>query len=130
MSTLRASVQHVAAAYRMRLKQMSDLQQKIKGFQMNTSYYNQLGLLYHDIMQHSPVVAEAVRRLPREETEARDFRIARAFQLSATKTVLPKEQWTTVENDIPYLDPYIEVTLKEWRDKSEWDNFVNPEQYT
>ncbi|TPP64085.1 Ubiquinol-cytochrome c reductase subunit 7 [Fasciola gigantica] len=129
MATLRASVERVASAYRMRLKQMTDLQQKVKTFQFSNSYYNQLGLLYHDVIPHSPLIAEAVRRLPREETEARDFRIARAFQLSASKTVLPKEQWTAVEDDIPYLDPYIEVAKKEWKEKAEWDHFVNPETY-
>ncbi|KAF8566636.1 hypothetical protein P879_08200 [Paragonimus westermani] len=129
MATLRAGVRRVADAYRMRLKQMSDLQQKIKTFQIDNSYYNQLGLMYHDVIPHSPVIAEAVRRLPREETEARDFRIARAFHLSANKTVLPKEQWTRVEDDIPYLDPYIELTRKEWQEKAEWDHFVNPDVY-
>ncbi|KAF7257662.1 hypothetical protein EG68_05340 [Paragonimus skrjabini miyazakii] len=74
--------------------------------------------MYHDVIPLSPVIAKAVRRLPREETEARDFRIARAFHPSANKTVLPKEQWICVEDDIQYLDPYTELTQKEWEEKA------------
>ncbi|VDP85709.1 unnamed protein product [Echinostoma caproni] len=127
MATLRAGVERVAAAYRMRLKQMSDLQQKVKSFQFKNSYYNQLGLLYHDVIPHSPLIAEAVRRLPREETEARDFRIARAFQLSANKAVLPKEQWTSIEDDIPTnISQFQTMAIKSIHARQIFDSRGNP----
>lgn len=99
-------------------------------FGFNNAYYNQVGLLKHDWLPHSPVWLEALRRLPRELQEARDFRIARASLLYASKHVLPKEQWTTIEDDIPYLEPYVNVVVKEMSDRSNWDNFVNPEIYS
>ncbi|KAK4475307.1 hypothetical protein MN116_002375 [Schistosoma mekongi] len=128
MAYLRTGADFIAS-YRSRLNQLGDLQKKLKLFTLNTGYYNQLGLLKHDWLPHGPVLIEALRRLPRDELEARDFRIARASLLFASKNILPKEQWTTVENDIPYLDPYINVVAKELDDQSSWDNFVNPKIY-
>lgn len=98
-------------------------------FTFKTGYYNQIGLLWHDIMPQNAIVKEAFRRLPREEREAQDFRLARAFLLSANKTVLPKEEWTKMEDDVPYLNPYIKVVEKEVQDKADWDNFIEPRSY-
>ncbi|TNN14119.1 Cytochrome b-c1 complex subunit 7 [Schistosoma japonicum] len=128
MAHLRVGADFIAS-YRSRFNQMGDLRKKLKLFSFNTSYYNQVGLLKHDWLPHSPALVEALRRLPRDELEARDFRIARASLLYASKNILPKEQWTTIENDIPYLDPYINVVVKEHHDQTSWDNFVSPVIY-
>ncbi|CAH8568064.1 unnamed protein product [Schistosoma turkestanicum] len=120
----------LAATYRSSLNQMSELRKKVKLFNLNNSYYNQIGLLKHDWLPHSSIMCEALRRLPREQQEARDFRIARASLLYASKHILPQNQWTTIENDVPYLQPYVDVVVKEISDRSNWDNFINPETYS
>jgi len=58
----------------------------------------------NDLMndQFHPNVAEALRRLPQEILDQRNFRIIRALQLSASHRVLPKEQWTKYEEVSKY----------------------------
>jgi len=51
--------------------------------------------LLNDLLEED--VAEAVRRLPQEIKDQRNFRIVRAMQLDACKRLLPKEQWTKYE---------------------------------
>ena len=50
-----------------------------------------------DTLYETPVVKEALRRLPPSLQDERLFRISRAIQLSNTKTILPKEEWTKYE---------------------------------
>lgn len=47
-------------------------------------------------------VAEALRRLPQEIIDQRNFRLVRAQQLSACHRILPKEQWTKYEEVSKY----------------------------
>ncbi len=129
MATLRAAVSKVTEAWKMKIAQRSPMEKAMKDFSFNTGYYNQIGLLWHDLLPQSPVVKEAIRRLPREEREGIDFRMARAFLLSANKTILPKAEWTKQEDDVPYLNPYIELVERERRDKSDWDHFDSPQNY-
>merc|ERR1712018_997148 len=84
------------------------------------SYFPQLGLRADDTLAETPVVKEALRRLPEAEQDARMFRIMRAFDLSTKKIVLPKEEWTKFEEDDRYLEPYIEQVKKEMAEKKEW----------
>ena len=60
--------------------------------------------------QRHPDVAEALRRLPQEVLDQRNFRIVRAMQLSACHRILPKEQWTKYEEvskyQLPLTDQY------------------------
>lgn len=130
MATLRSAVAKVSEAWKASIAKRSPIEKAMKDFSFNTGYYNQIGLLWHDLLPPSPVVKEAVRRLPREEREAIDFRMARAFLQSANKTILPKEQWTKQEDDVPYLNPYIKLVEKEFRDKSDWDHFNSPQNYS
>lgn len=53
--------------------------------------------MHDDVLQETPEVTEAIRRLPQDLQDARIFRIVRAMQLSCQKTILPKEQWTKYE---------------------------------
>ena len=46
-------------------------------------------------MEDDPIVAEALRRLPQEEQDLRQFRLKRAIDLSTKKAILPKDQWTS-----------------------------------
>jgi len=50
-----------------------------------------------DTLRDTPDVVEAVRRLPKEVAEARQYRITRALYLSMRKEILPKEEWTSYD---------------------------------
>lgn len=56
-----------------------------------------VGLHRDDVLYETPEVQEALRRLPTKLMDERNFRIMRAFHLSMTKTILPKDQWTKYE---------------------------------
>ncbi|KYN40392.1 Cytochrome b-c1 complex subunit 7 [Trachymyrmex septentrionalis] len=71
--------------------------------------------------QRHPDVAEALRRLPQEVLDQRNFRIIRAMQLSACHRILPKEQWTKYEEDVDYLTPYLDEIEKENEEKARWE---------
>lgn len=66
-------------------------------------------------------VKEAVRRLPPKDYHERTFRIVRAMQYSLMHRILPKEQWTKFEDDVPYLTPYLDEINKEKKEKEEWE---------
>ncbi|KYN14059.1 Cytochrome b-c1 complex subunit 7 [Trachymyrmex cornetzi] len=75
--------------------------------------------LFNDMLH--PDVEEALRRLPQEILDQRNFRIVRALQLSACHRILPKEQWTKYEEDVPYLKPYLDEIDKENEEKARWE---------
>ncbi|XP_076327302.1 cytochrome b-c1 complex subunit 7-like isoform X2 [Tachypleus tridentatus] len=83
--------------------------------------YNKLGLLHDDCLYENEVVKEAIRRLPLEVQDERAFRMVRAMQLDLQHTILPKEQWTKFEEDVRYLEPYINEVKKEMKEKQEWN---------
>ena len=43
------------------------------------------------------VIAEAVRRLPKEVFDERQYRLSRAIQYNSGKTILPESEWTKPE---------------------------------
>jgi ubiquinol-cytochrome c reductase subunit 7 len=59
-----------------------------------------------DVLYETPDVKEALRRLPSEVVDERNFRIIRALQLSGQKRILPKEQWTKYEEVSRDLVPW------------------------
>ncbi|MCQ9140792.1 cytochrome b-c1 complex subunit 7, partial [Bacillus amyloliquefaciens] len=65
-------------------------------------------------------VQEALRRLPDHVVDERNFRMARAMQLSLQKIVLPKEEWTKYEEDKLYLSPIVEQVKKERQEREKW----------
>ncbi|XP_031830535.1 cytochrome b-c1 complex subunit 7 [Nomia melanderi] len=83
----------------------------------NASTFNQYGLMRDDCRRLSPEVEEALRRLPKHLVEERNFRIIRAHQLECNKTILPKDEWTKLEEDVLYLTPYVNEVLKEQEEK-------------
>ncbi|CAL1677115.1 unnamed protein product [Lasius platythorax] len=88
------------------------------------SGYNKYGLYTHDVIDYNhPVVCEALRRLPIDMLDARNFRIIRALQLSFLKIHLPKEKWVTYEQDLEYryLGPYMEEIKAEQAEINEFD---------
>lgn len=48
-------------------------------------------------MEEKPEIAEAIRRLPEEEQNLRNYRIKRALDLSMKHAILPRDQWTKPE---------------------------------
>ncbi|OXA62188.1 Cytochrome b-c1 complex subunit 7 [Folsomia candida] len=62
----------------------------------------------------------ALRRLPANVVDERNFRIIRAMQLSMQKIYLPKEEWLTFEQDDYYLKPYLEEVEREFKEREEW----------
>jgi ubiquinol-cytochrome c reductase subunit 7 len=73
-----------------------------------------LGLLRDDTIIETPVVKEAIRRLPSHLKDARTMRMKRALDLSMKQAVLPEELQPTEKDDIGYLVPYILEVEREW----------------
>ncbi|XP_063217517.1 cytochrome b-c1 complex subunit 7-like [Bacillus rossius redtenbacheri] len=92
----------------------------LKKWAYNLSGFNKYGLHRDDVLYEDADVTEALRRLPERLIDERNFRIMRALQLSAQKTILPKDQWTKFEEDSKYLTPYIEEVKRERKEREEW----------
>lgn len=69
-----------------------------------------------------PEVEEAIKRLPADVFDARAKRCVRATYLCLNKTYLPKEEWTKYEEDVKYLEPYLEEVKREWAEKAAFKN--------
>lgn len=80
-----------------------------------------LGLHRDDCLYETDAVKEAIRRLPKEVYDERNYRIIRAMHLSMTKTILPKDQWTKYEEDFKYLEPYLKEVENERSERTEWN---------
>lgn len=89
-------------------------------FVYNLSGFNQYGLWRDDLLYESPEVTEALKRLPESVIDERNYRLLRATQLSLQKDVLPKEQWTKLEDDKMYLTPIVKQVLQEKEEEAEW----------
>ncbi|KAK0053976.1 cytochrome b-c1 complex subunit 7 [Biomphalaria pfeifferi] len=119
----------MAAPGRVALKQAVDrnsLLYKLRRWCYYKSYFPELGLRKDDVLLETPytgpIIQEALKRIPKEEFDARNFRILRANQLSMMKTVLPRDQWTVYEEDEPYLWPHIEEVMREKEERRQWDS--------
>ncbi|CAH1639861.1 unnamed protein product [Spodoptera littoralis] len=93
----------------------------MKRWAYNMSGFNKYGLLRDDCLHETEDVTEALRRLPQHVVDERNFRIVRALQLSLTKTILPKEEWTKWEEDQLYLSPIVDQVKKERLEKENWE---------
>ncbi|XP_062520548.1 cytochrome b-c1 complex subunit 7-like [Corticium candelabrum] len=70
---------------------------------IRSSGYYKLGLRREDlIMEEYPGVREALRRLPQEELDKRNYRMARALDLSMKHRILPESEWTNTDEEEPY----------------------------
>merc|ERR1712001_521437 len=95
----------------------------IRKWMFNTSGYCQYGPYKDDLIVDNEITDEAIRRLPLELQDERNFRLIRAQQLEMMKTVPPKEQWVTYEEDLEhgrYLQDLIEEVEKELEEIEEW----------
>ncbi|KAF1973126.1 hypothetical protein BU23DRAFT_554421 [Bimuria novae-zelandiae CBS 107.79] len=91
----------------------------------NAAGYRQLGLRADDILpEENDVVQLALKRLPPKEAYDRVFRIRRAFQCSVSHQLLPKEEWTKVEDDTPYLTNIIKEIQVEMAEREDLEAMV------
>ena len=84
---------------------------------LNLMGYRRYGLRFEDLIVEADDVGKAYTRLPKEVLSDRDDRVKQAFILHSGGRILPKEQWTTDETDIPYLSRYLEQVVQERRDR-------------
>ena len=101
------------------LKTIAQAAKQLKG----PTQYHMLGLLTDDMHRETDVVKEAVKRLPRDVREQREFRLLVACQMSMKKEILPADKWTKLEQDIEYLQPYLDMVTKEQQAKKKWDDY-------
>ncbi|KOB78472.1 Cytochrome b-c1 complex subunit 7 [Operophtera brumata] len=83
--------------------------------------FNKYGLLRDDCLHETPDVTEALRRIPQNLVDERNFRMVRAMQLSLQKTILPQSEWTKYEEDCLYLSPVVEQVKRERLEREQWE---------
>ncbi|KAI5197536.1 ubiquinol-cytochrome c reductase complex 14 kDa protein [Aureobasidium subglaciale] len=87
--------------------------------------YRKLGLRADDLIpEESETVLLALKRLPPKEAYDRVFRMRRAFQCSISHQLLPKNEQTKPEDDVPYLSPIIKEIESEKRERMDLDAMV------
>ncbi|PFH60801.1 hypothetical protein XA68_10315 [Ophiocordyceps unilateralis] len=84
--------------------------------------YRKLGLRYDDLLEEErEAVQIALKRLSPKEAYDRVYRLRRSTQLSYQHKLLPHEQWTKPEEDVPYLRPLVEQVEAEIAEKNDLD---------
>ncbi|AXA49240.1 ubiquinol-cytochrome c reductase subunit 7 [Malassezia restricta] len=84
--------------------------------------YRQMGLRYDDLIQEENMqMQKALSRLPENETYDRVYRMRRAVQCSIVQRDLPKDQWTTPENDKRYVTPLLKEVQAADDERLAWD---------
>lgn len=107
----------MAVSFVQRRLMSSGLQQ----WMYNLSGFNKLGLWRDDLLYEDEDVKDALKRLPEHIIDERNYRILKATQLSLTQHILPKDQWTKLEDDKLYLTPLVEQVKKEKEEQAEWN---------
>ncbi|KAI5801486.1 cytochrome b-c1 complex subunit 7 [Peziza echinospora] len=97
------------------------LQEKYK----DLAGYRKIGLLADDLInEEDPVVQQALTRLPPKAAYDRVYRMRRAMQCSLSHQLLPAEEQTKPEEDVPYLQPYIAELRREQAERDELDAYT------
>ncbi|KAG6828669.1 hypothetical protein H0H92_007084 [Tricholoma furcatifolium] len=97
----------------------------IANWYAQASGYRQLGFKYDDLLvEERDDVQRALTRLTVREKYDRAYRMKRASQASVLHAPLPKEQWTTVAEDVRYLKPHVVEVAKEDAERQMWDNLA------
>ncbi|KAK7750549.1 Cytochrome b-c1 complex subunit 7, mitochondrial [Diatrype stigma] len=97
----------------------------ISNWYTNAAGYRRLGLRADDlIIEENETVLKALKRLPPQESYDRVYRIRRAFQASTIHQLLPKDQWTKPEEDVPYLRPILDQLAAEEAEKKALDSLT------
>ncbi|CAL5873898.1 uncharacterized protein PFLUO_LOCUS8181 [Penicillium psychrofluorescens] len=87
-------------------------------------FMRRLGRFDDLIPEETPVVQDALKRLPPKEAYDRVFRIRRAFQCSISHTLLPPAEQTKPDEDVEYLSPIIREIEKEVKEREDLDTLV------
>ncbi|CAF0753245.1 unnamed protein product [Didymodactylos carnosus] len=105
-------------------KEPTTLKESYAKFKYYQTSHHKYGLLEHDRMwDGDKKVSEAVRRLRISEPEVYDergFRISRSINFDLKKMYLPQDEWTTYENDVPYLQPFLDEIEREQAETKHW----------
>ncbi|KAL0476046.1 complex III subunit 7 [Neurospora intermedia] len=97
----------------------------VSNWYINAAGYRQMGLRADDLIsEENETVLAALQRLSPKESYDRIYRIRRATQLSLTHKLLPKNEWTTQEEDVPYLRPLIDQIEAELAEKDALDTLA------
>ncbi|KAL6892411.1 cytochrome b-c1 complex subunit 7 [Trichoderma longibrachiatum] len=91
----------------------------------NAAGYRQLGLRYDDLLEEeNEAVQIALQRLSPKEAYERVYRIRRSVQCSTIHKLLPKDQWTKPEEDVPYLRSILQQVEAELAEKDALDSMT------
>ncbi|KAK5740555.1 Cytochrome b-c1 complex subunit 7, mitochondrial [Elasticomyces elasticus] len=91
----------------------------------DNSGYRKLGLKADDLIpEESESVQLALKRLPPKEAYDRVFRMRRAFQCSLAHQLLPQTEWTTPDQDYPYLEPIIKEIEAERTEREDLESMI------
>ncbi|KAI0589591.1 cytochrome b-c1 complex subunit 7 [Pyrenophora tritici-repentis] len=91
----------------------------------NAAGYRQLGLRADDLLpEENDTVQNALKRLRPQDAYDRVFRLRRAFQLSMSHQLLPKEEWTKPEEDVPYLSGIITDIEAEMKEREDLETMI------
>ncbi|KAK5171374.1 Cytochrome b-c1 complex subunit 7 [Saxophila tyrrhenica] len=87
--------------------------------------YRKLGLRSDDLIpEENEIVQLAIKRLSPKEAYDRVYRMRRAFQCSLQHQLLPRQEWTSDEQDYQYLSPIIEEIEKERSEREDLESMV------
>ncbi|KAK0708780.1 cytochrome b-c1 complex subunit 7 [Apiosordaria backusii] len=93
------------------------LLQPVANWYANAALYRQMGL-------RKPRRPQGPRPPPPKDSYDRIYRIRRAIQLSIQQKILPKNEWTKPEEDVPYLSPILQAIEAEAKEKEALDTLV------
>lgn len=83
--------------------------------------YREMGLKFNDILlEETPIMQTAIRRLPADLSYSRNYRILTAHQLALSHQLLPAEKAVKPEEDDHYLIPYILKLKRKLLKKLNW----------
>jgi ubiquinol-cytochrome c reductase subunit 7 len=74
-------------------------------------------------MEEYPGVREALRRLPEDVIHLRNYRIARALDLSMKHRILPESEWTNTDEEVSYgLLEMMSRVQEEEKERKMWNS--------
>ncbi|USP76573.1 Cytochrome b-c1 complex subunit 7 [Curvularia clavata] len=113
------------APYIMKRPWLQRWMKPLSNWYCNAAGYRQLGLRADDLLpEENDTVQTALKRLQPKEAYDRVFRLRRAFQLSMSHSLLPKEEWTKAEDDVPYLSPIIKDIEAEMAEREDFETMI------
>ncbi|KAK5992274.1 Cytochrome b-c1 complex subunit 7 [Cladobotryum mycophilum] len=87
--------------------------------------YRQLGLRYDDLLEEeNEAMQVALKRLSAKDSYERIYRIRRGVQCSYQQKILPKDQWTKPEEDVPYMRTILAQVEAELAEKDALDSMT------